>query len=91
MMDEISIVDNEEEASRPECAVTPYTPWSNCSATCGKGLRMRSRTYVNPASARAAECDRQLVSKEMCIAENPTCPGKTDPNNLSNVRCNIFS
>ncbi|KAI5744925.1 hypothetical protein M8J76_006685 [Diaphorina citri] len=89
MMDEISIVDNEEEASRPECAVTPYTPWSNCSATCGKGLRMRSRTYVNPASARAAECDRQLVSKEMCIAENPTCPGEEEEEQVEGKECKV--
>lgn len=76
MMDEISTVDNEEEAARPECNVTSYSAWSNCSVPCGKGLRMRSREYVNPEVAARSDCNRQLVSKEMCIAPAPSCPGK---------------
>ncbi|KAL1462776.1 hypothetical protein WDU94_014584 [Cyamophila willieti] len=89
MMDEISVVDNEEDATRPECAVTPYTPWSNCSVPCGKGLRMRSRSYVNTINAQRAECSRQLIFKEMCVADNPACPGDEEEELIEGRDCKV--
>lgn len=41
--------------------------------TCGKGLRMRTREYVLPQKAAMFQCNRQLVSKEMCVAAVPEC------------------
>lgn len=54
--------------------MTEYSPWSVCSVSCGKGLRFRNREYVNSALAKHAACDRQLVSREMCVADTPLCP-----------------
>lgn len=56
-----------------ECRVTEYSDWAPCSVSCGKGIRMRSRQYVNPEKAEKAKCSRQLISKEMCVADIPEC------------------
>ncbi|XP_046978511.1 spondin-1 [Vanessa cardui] len=71
----IEETENTESTNRPECAVTEWDSWSACSVTCGKGLRMRTRQYRMPEKARMFACDRQLVSKEMCVADVPECEG----------------
>ncbi|EEB20418.1 f-spondin, putative [Pediculus humanus corporis] len=69
----VDLTENTEDTRRPECNVTDYTPWSPCSVTCGKGIRMRTRNYLMPQKAQMLGCDRQLVSKEMCVADQPSC------------------
>ncbi|KAI5645119.1 hypothetical protein NE865_02667 [Phthorimaea operculella] len=68
--------ENTQSVNRPECAVTEWTPFSPCSVTCGKGLRMRTREYRMPQKAQMFSCDRQLVSKEMCVAAVAECDGE---------------
>ncbi|CAH1173684.1 unnamed protein product [Phaedon cochleariae] len=70
---QVDVSENTEDTSRPECEVTEYSDWNSCSVTCGKGLRMRSRQYRSPERARMSNCNRQLVSKEMCVANIPEC------------------
>ncbi|CAG9563203.1 unnamed protein product [Danaus chrysippus] len=78
-----SLVVEEQENTRsvdiPQCAVTEWSKWSPCSVSCGKGLRMRTREYRMPQKAQMFQCDRQLVSKEMCVADIPECPEGEDP------------
>jgi len=73
--EEIGHPDNSGDALRPECAVTEWGQFSPCSVTCGKGLRMRQRFYVNQMKADMMGCDRQLEEKEMCAADVELCEG----------------
>lgn len=34
---------------------------------------MRTRQYANEELAQQSACNRQLVSKEMCVADIPEC------------------
>ncbi|XP_023024840.1 extracellular matrix protein f-spondin [Leptinotarsa decemlineata] len=70
---QLDVSENNEDTSRPECDVTEYTDWSECSVTCGKGLRMRTREYKMAEKAKRNNCNRQLVSKEMCVAAVAEC------------------
>ncbi|XP_048526195.1 spondin-1 [Dendroctonus ponderosae] len=79
---QLDVSENSEDTSRAECAVTEYTAWSDCSVTCGKGLRMRTREYRMPQKAQMFECKRQLLSKEMCVAAVAEC-AEGQPENAS--------
>lgn len=77
--------DNESQDVRAECRVGDYSEWGPCSVTCGKGIRMRTRQYHNPNAAEIAGCDRQLVLKEMCLADITECGSETDDDETENL------
>ncbi|XP_022196329.1 spondin-1 [Nilaparvata lugens] len=78
LLQEVAVAENNEDSERSECQVSDYSEWSACSVSCGKGLRSRTRQYLDSRSAKNANCDRQLVAKEMCVSTNKYCPGEEE-------------
>lgn len=42
----------------PECAISNWTEWSTCSVTCGAGVMMRSRHYLNARAKKKCQVCR---------------------------------
>ncbi|XP_039605718.1 spondin-1 [Polypterus senegalus] len=64
-----------EKCMMPEChtipcMLSPWSEWSDCSVTCGKGLRTRQRMLKSPLEL--GECSEELEQVEKCML--PECP-----------------
>lgn len=79
-IDESEEIETKDD-KRPECRTTNFTDWSTCSASCGIGLRIKMRTYVNPTKSEKLNCSRRNVLKKLCVADTP-CPGETDDDSI---------
>ena len=68
----------EDHNVTPGCEASEWSGWSSCSVTCGKGISMRTRTFLRPETEAKMQlgCDRQMVQKEMCSASVLLCEGK---------------
>lgn len=55
-----------------------WSPWSKCSATCGSGHYMRTRSCTNPAPAYGGDICLGLHTEEALCNTQP-CPGKRRP------------
>ena len=62
------------------CEASEWSAWSSCSVTCGKGISMRTRSFLQEEKAQMLGCDRQMVQKEMCSAPILLCEGKFSRN-----------
>lgn len=62
--------------SYADCRFTEWSDWSICSSTCGKGIRMRTRGFVDEQAPLAGCSQVDLIEKEVCLSEcigNTTC------------------
>lgn len=78
----------EVERIDAKCSVTNWSEWSPCTEQCGKGVRIRTRIYINPHESKKV-CNVQLIQPMDCYGEN--C--QTDqPDNRSKMlfTCNIL-
>lgn len=66
-----------EPISRPsysDCRFTDWSDWSSCSSNCGKGIRTRTRSFLDDQAHLAGCSQSDLIEKEICLAE---CIGNT--------------
>lgn len=64
-----------EKCMMPEChtipcMLSPWSEWSDCSVTCGKGMRTRQRMLKS--AAELGDCSEELEQVEKCML--PECP-----------------
>ncbi|KAF8771040.1 spondin-1-like [Argiope bruennichi] len=60
------------------CRTSEWGEWSDCSVTCGKGLRNRSRKYLDNRARKS--CTLELMEKETCMkAPCAPTPRPVDP------------
>lgn len=57
------------KASVADCRFTDWSDWSTCSSTCGRGIRTRTRAFLEE-SAQLYGCSQiDLIEKEVCLSE----------------------
>ncbi|GAB6030928.1 hypothetical protein CHUAL_007755 [Chamberlinius hualienensis] len=55
--------------TRMQCRVSDWSAYTPCSSTCGEGMRMRSRYYLDSMKAQMFSCATELVQKAKCVSE----------------------
>lgn len=59
-----------------DCRFSEWSDWSSCSSTCGKGIRTRTRTFIDEHAHQTGCSQVDLIEKEICLSEcvgNATC------------------
>lgn len=52
-----------------DCRFSEWSDWSSCSSTCGKGIRTRTRAFLDDQAHLAGCSQADLIEKEVCLSE----------------------
>lgn len=62
---------HEIEVQDPMCPVTDWSDWSPCSATCGKGVKLRTRfLLVDPSLQQKCSTRVEIVQQRPCVEKS---------------------
>ena len=56
----------------PNCEVSPWGDWSDCSSKCDSGSRTRNRRYL--FHERSSDCNDELYEVQPCRGNEADCP-----------------
>ena len=74
-----------------DCVLSEWSPWLECSATCGGGMRMRSRFITQTAAFGGKECPENtngIITATGTCSNNPCYSYKWETGDWSN--CTLF-
>merc|ERR550532_3505600 len=66
-----------------KCATTEWAEWSECSVTCGVGMKFRKRMFLNPMVDEDM-CGIRLMQNENCIGVENECESADTPCGVTN-------
>ena len=73
--EDADVESDNQRNSDPECELTAFTPWSECSKQCGKGEMSRSRQYINKNNAKKCQKRNQAELEETIECDGQSCAG----------------
>jgi len=56
-----------EQPCPVDCRMLVWTQWTDCTRTCGNGLRLRKRSVAMQPQYGGAECPNETSKKESCV------------------------